>query len=215
MTKILLVDDHHVVLEGVKAALSKYDSLEVVGVATNGHEALRKVQSLRPHIVIMDIVMPRINGVEATIQIKKIDPNIKVIIFTMHSYQEFLVDLMKAGISGYVLKQSPISDLHLAIEVVKSGGTYLSEDASEFWANHGYKFEEGNESDDPFDRLSLREREVFQLLGEGLSIKEIAEMLYISPKTVETHKYHIKDKLEIPNMAEWTKEAIRRGILTL
>jgi two-component system response regulator NreC len=214
-TGVIIIDDHHVVLEGVKAALNKYDDVEVLGVGANGRDAVKMVESLRPDIVVMDIAMPHFNGIEATFQIKKINPNIKVIIFTMHSYQEFLVDLMRAGISAYVLKQNPISDLYLAIQVVKRGGTYLSEDASTFWANHAENLINGKEEQNQFDLLSLREREVFQLLAEGLSIKEAAELLTISPKTVETHKYHVMEKLQIRTMTDWTKEAIRRGIINI
>jgi two-component system response regulator NreC len=214
-TGVLIIDDHHVVLEGVQAALSRHDDVDVMGVGANGRDAVKMVQSLRPQIVIMDIAMPHFNGIEATFQIKKIDPRIKVIIFTMHSYREFLVDLMRAGISAYVLKQNPISDLYLAIQVVKRGGTYLSEDASTFWANHAENLATGNQEKNQFDLLSLREREVFQLLAEGLSVKETAELLTISPKTVETHKYHIMEKLQVRSMSDWTKEAIRRGIINL
>jgi two-component system response regulator NreC len=214
-TRVLIIDDHNVVLEGVKTALGRHNDVEVVGVGANGRDAVKMVENLNPQIVIMDIAMPHFNGIEATFQIKKMDPGIKVIIFTMHSYKEFLVDLMRAGISAYVLKQNPISDLYLAIQVVKRGGTYLSEDASEFWANHAENLVSGKEEKNQFDLLSLREREVFQLLAEGLSIKEAADMLTISPKTVETHKYHIMEKLQIRTMTDWTKEAIRRGIINL
>jgi len=161
----------------------------------------------------MDISMPHFHGIEATYQIKKLDPRTKVIIFTMYSYQEFLVDLMKAGISGYVLKNNPISDLHLAIEVVKRGGTFLSQDASNFWAKHASELTTRKKAKVRPDKLSLREREVFQLLAQGLSIREASDMLNISSKTVETHKYHIMNKLQIRTMAEWVKEAIRRGII--
>jgi DNA-binding NarL/FixJ family response regulator len=136
------------------------------------------------------------------------DPKAKVIIFTMHSYHEFLRPLIKSGISGYVLKVSPISDLYLAIQVVRRGGSYFTEDIHEFLSNFG------EEEKDPFDLLSSREREVFQLLAEGFSVRQAAQELYISPKTVETHKYHIMEKLQIGTMTEWIKEAIRRNIIT-
>jgi len=215
MTKILIVDDHPVVLEGLTTALTNYDSVEIVGAASDGRDVLQEVQSLRPEIVIMDIAMPHFNGIEATYQIKKIDPNIKVIVHTMHSYREFLVELMKAGISGYVLKQSPLSELYMAIEIVKRGGTYLAENASEFWANQGHAFTGGGQAKDPFDLLSPREREVFQMIAEGLAIKEIAKLLCVSPRTVETHKYRIIDKLRMPSITDWTKEAIRRGFMQI
>jgi two-component system response regulator NreC len=206
--RIFIVDDHHVVLEGIKAALSKHADVEVVGTAADGRRALRQIESLRPHIVIMDIAMPRFNGIEATYQIKQMDPKAKVIIFTMYSYHEFLRPLIKSGISGYVLKGSPICDLYRAIQAVKRGGSYFTEDVHDFLSNFG------EEEKDPFDLLSPREREVFQLLAEGFSVRQAAEVLYISPKTVETHKYHIMAKLQIDSMNEWIKEAIRKNVIT-
>jgi two-component system, NarL family, response regulator NreC len=213
VTRILIVDDHEVVLEGLKGALGDYEGIEVVGEASDGHEALKKVDSLRPHIVIMDISMPRFNGLEATVQIKKMHPDVKVIVFTLHSHREFLHPLIKAGISGFVLKENPISDLYLAIQAVTKGGAYYSKDVQEYLVNYFVAGEEGQSEKNPFDMLSSREREVFQLLAQGASIKEAADVLCISPKTVETHKYHIMDKLRIRSMAEWTKEAIRQGII--
>jgi DNA-binding NarL/FixJ family response regulator len=214
-TKILLVDDHQVVIEGVKTALAKHADLEIIGESNNARDALKKVESLRPDIVIIDIAMPQFNGIEATYQIKKVDPKVRVIIYTMHSYQEFLRDLIKAGISAYVLKQSPLTNLYTAIQTVKKGGTFFSEDAASFIAKHFEKMADGQQKRDPFDLLSLREREVFQLLAEGHSIKEAADILCLSPKTIETHKYHIMEKLKIGSMTEWTKEAIRRGIVQI
>jgi DNA-binding NarL/FixJ family response regulator len=207
IARIFIVDDHQAVLEGVKAALSEYVDVEVVGASTDAREALRQIESLRPHIVIMDIAMPRFNGIEATYQIKQMDPKAKVIIFTMLSYHEFLRPLVKSGISAYVMKQAPISDLYLAIQVVKRGGSYFTEDIHEFLSNFG------KEEKDAFYLLSAREREVFQLLAEGFSVKEAGQLLFISSKTVETHKYHVMEKLQIGSMTEWIKEAIRRNII--
>ena len=132
MKRILIVDDHQIVLEGLREALSERPDLEVVGEASDGLEAVKKVEMLHPDIVLMDIAMPHLNGIETTYQIKEINPDIKVIVFTLYSYREFLQPLLKAGISGFVLKQSPLSDLYIAIEVVKKGGSYFSEDV------HGY-----------------------------------------------------------------------------
>ncbi len=213
MIRIIIVDDHEVVLEGLKGALGDYEGIEVVGEASEGREALKLVESLRPDIVIMDVSMPRFNGVEATFQIKKMFPDVKVIIFTLHSHREFLHPLIKAGISGFVLKENPISDLYLAIQAVKKGGAFFSKDVQEYLANYFAGGEAGKGERDPFDLLSSREREVFQLLAEGSSVREVADLLHISPKTVETHKYHIMEKLQIRSMTEWTKEAIRRGII--
>ncbi len=214
-TRIFIVDDHQVVLEGVRAALGRHHDIEIVGEATDSRTALKQIESTRPDVVIMDISMPNINGIEATLQIKKMDPRIKVIIFTMYSYREFLWPLTKAGISSYVLKQKSISDLYTAIQAVQKGGAYFSEEIHEFMAENLDKLMLRREMRDPFDLLSAREREIFQLLAEGRTITEAADLLCISNKTVETHKAHIMAKLKIRSMAEWAKEAIRRGIITL
>jgi DNA-binding NarL/FixJ family response regulator len=210
MTKVLIVDDHP-----VEGAMSEYSDFEVVGEASDGREAIKKVESLRPDIVVMDIAMSRFNGVEATRQIKREYPHVKVIIFTLHSYREFIHPLIKAGISGFVLKQNPISELYTAIQMVRRGGAYFSEDVQQYLANYSELLGNGEVDEDPFGLLSDREKEIFQLLAEGLSTKEAAEILSISTKTVETHKYRIMEKLHINSMAEWIREAIRRGVVQI
>jgi len=124
--KVLIVDDHRVVVEGIRSALREHREFEVIGDASDGHKAVESVRSLRPDLVIMDITMPNLNGIEASKQIKEIDPGIGIIIFTMYSNKEFVVDLFKTGISAYVLKEDPVSDLILALKAVKSDGTYFS-----------------------------------------------------------------------------------------
>jgi len=218
-TKVLIVDDHRVVIEGIKSALSVSPDLEVVGEALNGHQAIKKAKSLKPDIVIMDISMPDLNGIDATLQIKKMDPRIKIIIFSMYSNREYVVDLFKAGISSYVLKKDPMSDLVNAIKAVERGGTYFSTISSEILLNYVRELDENKNNNinniNGFDSLSLREREVFQLLAEGKFIKGIAETLGISRKTVETHKYNIMEKLHVQNITELTKLAIKKGIIQL
>jgi len=215
MTKILIVDDHPVVLQGIHDVMSEYADIEVVGEAADGREAIKKIESLKPDFVIMDIVMPYLNGIEATRQIKKQYPDVKVVIFTLHSYQEFIHPLIEAGVSGFVLKENPISDLYLAIQVIQRGGAYFSEDVQQFLASYFGSTTDGKMEEDPFDLLSDREREVFQLLAEGRSVREAAELLFISSKTIEAYRYRIMEKLQINSMAEWIRVAIRRGILSL
>lgn len=216
-TKILIVDDHRVVIEGVKSALSTYQDLEVVGEALDGHQAIQKVKSLQPDIVIMDIAMPDLNGIDATLQIKKLDPEIKVIIFTMYSNREYVIDLFKAGISSYVLKKDPLSDLINAIKAVERGGTYFTTILSQILLNYMKELDEGKSyvDLDGFESLSLREREVFQVLAEGKSIKEIADILGVSRKTVETHKYNIMEKLHAQSVTDLTKLAIKKGVIQI
>ncbi|HPD61564.1 MAG TPA: response regulator transcription factor [Thermodesulfobacteriota bacterium] len=212
-TKILIVDDHRVVIEGIKSALSVSPDLEVIGEALNGHQAIKKVKSLKPDIVIMDISMPELNGIDATLQIKKLDPQIKIIIFSMYSNREYVIDLFKAGISSYVLKKDPMSELVNAIKAVERGGTYFTTISSEILLNYVKELDGDNINE--FESLSLREREVFQSLAEGKSIKAVAEILGISRKTVETHKYNIMEKLHAQNITDLTKLAIKKGILQL
>lgn len=217
-TKVLIVDDHRVVIEGIKSALSVSPDLEVIGEALNGHQAIKKAKSLKPDIIIMDISMPDLNGIDATLQIKKMDPHIKIIIFSMYSNREYVIDLFKAGISSYVLKKDPMSDLISAIKAVERGGTYFTTISSEILLNYVKELDNSNNNinnTNGFESLSLREREVFQLLSEGKSIKEIAETLGISRKTVETHKYNIMEKLHAKNITDLTKLAIKKGIIQL
>jgi len=213
--KILIVDDHYVVIEGIKSALQEHPELEVVGEAVDGLQAVESARSLGPEIVIMDISMPNLSGIEATKQIKEFDPEIRIVIYTMYSDKEFVIDLFKAGISAYVLKDDPLSDLILALEAVKGGGTYFSTMAPTVLLRHMEELEEKTTGEDSFDALSNREQEVFQLLAEGKAIKKIASELFISPKTVESHKYNIMEKLQAESIVDLTKIAIRKNLIKL
>ena len=213
--KILIVDDHRVVIEGIRSALREHPEFEVVGEAIDGLEAVENAKLLRPDIVIMDISMPNLGGIDATKQIKKFDPEIRIVIYTMYSDKEFVLDLFKAGISAYVLKDDPLSDLILALKAVKGGGTYFSTMAPTVLLRHIEEMEDQSASKNSFDTLSQREREVFQLLAEGKGIKEIANELFISPKTVESHKYHIMEKLQAASIVDLTKLAIRKNLIKL
>ncbi len=212
-TKILIVDDHRVVIEGIKSALQEHPEFEVVGEAVDGLQAVESARSLGPEIVIMDISMPNLSGIEATKQIKEFDPEIRIVIYTMYSDKEFVIDLFKAGISAYVLKDDPLSDLILALKAVKGGGTYFSTMSPTILLRHMKELEEKTESTDPYDTLSQREQEVFQLLAEGKRIKEIADELFISPKTVESHKYNIMEKLQATSVVDLTKIAVRKKLI--
>ena len=212
-TKILIADDHRVVIEGIKSALQKHPEFDVVGEAIDGLQAVESARSLGPDIVIMDISMPNLSGVEATRQIKELDPEIGIVIYSMYSDKGFVIDLFKAGISAYVLKDDPLSDLILALKAVKGGGTYFSTMAPTVLARHMEEMEEKTTIKNSVDTLSQREREVFQLLAEGKSIKQIAGDLFISPKTVESHKYNIMEKLQAASVVDLTKMAIRKNLI--
>ena len=198
-TKILIVDDHRVVIQGIKSALQEHPEFDVVGDAADGLQAVELAMSLEPDIVIMDISMPNLNGIEATRQIKGLNPGIQIVIYTMYSDKEFVIDLFKAGISAYVLKDDPLSDLILALKAVKGGGTYFSTMAPTILTRHMEEMEEKAMSKDSFDTLSQREREVFPLLAEGKSIKEIANQLFISPKTLQNLTSLIFSEFPIKN----------------
>jgi len=212
-TNILIADDHRVVIEGIKSALQEHPEFEVVGEAVDGLEAVEFAKSLKPNIVIMDISMPNLSGIEATRQIKALNPGNQIVIYTMHSDKEFVIDLFKAGISAYVLKEDPLSDLILALKAVEGGGTYFSTMAPTILARHMEEMEEKSTNKNSFDTLSQREMEVFQLLAEGKRIKEIANQLFISPKTVESHKYNIMEKLQAASVIDLTKIAIRKNLI--
>ena len=212
-TRILIVDDHQVVIGGIKSTLSEFPELEVVAEALNGREAVRMVKSLKPDIVIMDISMPDLNGIDATLQIKKSHPKVRIIIFTMYSDREYVMDLLKAGISGYVLKEDPLSDLIQAIQAVKGGGTYFSSMVPGVLLNHLRSADAAENANDGFKDLSLRERELLQLLAEGNSVKDISLKLDLSHKTVESHKYNMMEKLGVRTVADLTKIAIKKKII--
>jgi RNA polymerase sigma factor (sigma-70 family) len=209
-TRVLIADDHHVIIEGIKSALHDHPEFVVVGEAHDGREAAELIKSLKPEIVIMDISMPGLNGVDATLEIKKTLPEVQIIIFTMYCNGRVGL-LFRAGVSGYVTKDEPISNLLLALESVRAGGTYFSKACQAVIQNQMKKPRE--EEKDLFDKLSIREREVFLLLADGLPVKHIAQKLNISPKTVETHKYNLMEKLKVSSIAELTKIAARKGLI--
>jgi len=211
--KILIADDHRVVIEGIKSALREYPEFDIVGEAVDGLQAVEKAKSLHPDIVIMDISMPNLNGIEATRQINQLSPETRIVIYTMYSDKELVIDLFKAGISAYVLKDDPLSDLILALKAVQGGGTYFSTMAPTILVRHMEELEEERTEGDSFDALSQREKEVFLLLAEGKSIKKIAGELFISPKTVESHKYNIMEKLQATSAVDLTKIAIRKNLM--
>jgi RNA polymerase sigma factor (sigma-70 family) len=219
-TRILIADDHWVVVEGISAALQKHDEFEVVGTASDGLEAIKRVRSLKPDIVIMDISMPNLNGVEAACEIMKFNQEVRIVIFTMYMDKEYVLSLFRAGISGYVLKEETISDLILALKTMIWGGTYYSKSVQKIIQGHVEDLEKqgevtAREVGNGLVHLSAREKEVFPLLADGLSAREISERLGISPKTVESHKYNIMEKLKVTSVTELTKIALRKNLIKL
>jgi DNA-binding NarL/FixJ family response regulator len=219
-TRLLIADDHWVVVEGVKAALEEHREFEVVGTVCTGAEAVEAVQSLKPDIVILDISMPSLNGLEAAREIKKCNHEVKIIIFSMYSDKEYVLALFDTGISGYVLKDGSLSDLVLAAKSVRIGGTYLSPVVQQVIQSRLKSLEQQDKEpptklEEGMACLSAREKEVFPLLADGFSAKEIASRLGISPKTAESHKYNIMDKLNVTSVAQLTKIALSRNLIKL
>lgn len=208
-TSVLVVDDHAVVVEGVKSAVQGMKGFRLVGEASNGAEAMELVAELRPDIVIMDISLGDGNGVDFSKRIKTDYPETKIIVYSMFSDKEYVIELFKAQISGYVLKQDSFDEFLMALQVVKAGGTYFNHVAPQFIADHL----SGSHASG-LEALSRREFEIFRLLADGKTVKEAGMILNISPKTVETHKYHIMAKLDVDSVTSLTKLAIRERIIS-
>jgi len=214
-TRVLLVEDHTIVRKGLRSLLDKETGIKVVEEAEDGREAILKAEELYPDVVVMDIAMPGLNGLEATRQIKKRFPDIKIIILTMHANEEYILQSLKAGASGYLVKKAAPVELISAINAVHKGNSFLSPSISRTVIDEYIRrSKEISEGEEGFEQLTVREREVLQLIAEGRKTREIAELLYISIKTVETHRAHIMNKLDIHSTAELTRYAIRKGIIS-
>jgi len=211
---VLLAEDHTIVRKGLCSLLDGEMSIEVVGEAEDGREAIRKAEELHPDVVVMDIAMPGLNGLEATRQIKKRFPGMKIIILTVHNNEEYVLETLRAGASGYLVKKAAPTDLISAIQAAYRGESFLSPSISRTVIDEYLgKTEKVSERDEIYGKLTDREREVLQLIAEGHTNRKIAELLHISIKTVETHRAHIKDKLDVSSTAELIKHAIRKGFL--
>lgn len=213
--RVIIADDHKIVRDGLRSMLSRYPEIDVVAEAENGRETVDMVKKHSPEVVIMDIAMPDLNGIEATRQISFEHPEVKVIALSMHSDRRFVSEIFKAGASAYLLKDCAFEELITAIRSVNSNMTYLSPSISgivvdDFIRHPGEKGEPS-----VFSVLSNREREVLQLLSEGRNTKEIAAYLSVSIKTIEAHRNKIMTKLGIHSIAELTKYAIREGLTSL
>ena len=212
---VFLADDHTIVRQGLAKLLEGEPDLRVIGEAENGREAVAKVEKLKPDIVLMDIAMPMLNGIEATRQIRKICPQTKVIILSMHSHARYISELFSLGASGYLLKSSTGSDIIDAIHAACKGSTYLSPSISGKVIEDYLSLKKNSDQDDHYSRLSNREREVFQMIAEGRSTREISDILCVSPSTVKTHRSNIMEKLEMDNLSQLIQFAIHIGIVEL
>jgi len=213
--RILVADNHGILRQGIQALIEKHSDMEVVGQADNGLTAVEMTRKLRPEVVLMDVTMPVLNGIEATRQIKNELPEVKVLALSVHAKREFVLDMVKAGVSGYMLKECVLDDLIQAINTVVAGQSYLSPQIARIVL-------EGITKDSIFavgDRLSKtltpRERQVLLLLVEGMSAKQVASQLGLSAKTIESNRRQIMEKADVDNLADLTKYAIRQGLTTV
>jgi two-component system response regulator NreC len=213
-TRILLADDHGITRQGLRSLLEKESDIEVVGEAENGREAIDLVRKIAPGMVIMDITMPNLNGIDATKYIIRDFPQVKVIALSIHSNRAFVVDMLKAGASGYVLKECTFDELVEAIRTVTDGGVYLSPKVAGVVVSD-YVQRVAKTTESPLETLTEREREVLQLISEGKNTKQIALQLHVSPKTIEADRRKIMEKLDAYTIAELVKIAILGGLASL
>ncbi len=211
--KVLIVDDHAILREGIRALLSLYPDVEVVGEASDGHEAIAKTRQFSPDIVLMDVAMPGLGGLEATIEIRKQNPNSRVVILTQHDDTEYIFPILQAGAAGYVLKKAVGTELVAAIRAVHAGGSFLYPSVATA-VIEGF-VHKGKDAEPSYDRLSDREKQVLRLIAEGHSNREIADMLSVSVKTVIAHRANLMEKLDIHNRTELVKYAIRKGLIAV
>jgi DNA-binding NarL/FixJ family response regulator len=211
--RILLADDHGIIRQGLCSLLEKQPDMEVVGEAEDGQKALELVRQLAPDVVIMDITMPNLNGVGATSQITKEFPGVKVLALSIHSNKRFVADMLKAGASGYILKECLFDELIEAIRTIISGNIYFSPRITDVVVDD--YVDHLSEAMEPTKPLTDRERQVLQCIAEGRSVKDIAIQMHLSIKTVEFNRRQIMKKLKIHSVAELTKYAIREGLTSL
>ncbi|MFC1932414.1 response regulator [Chloroflexota bacterium] len=212
--KVLVVDDHTVVRDGICALLTLTGDIEVVGEAANGSEALKLVTELEPNVVLMDIAMPIMGGLEATRRICKEFPETRVLVLTQYDDKEYVFPVIKAGASGFISKVAVSSELASGIRAVYHGDSYLSPSVARLLVED-YQRGGGRVNHDPYEQLTDRERDVLKLVAEGYTTQQIADMLVVSPKTVEGHRTNLMAKLDIHNRTELVKYALRKGIITI
>jgi two-component system response regulator NreC len=212
-TRVLIADDHDIVRAGIRHILSQQPDIEVVGEASDGRGVVQLAERLAPNVVIMDIAMPNLNGIEASSHLLRRDPKLGVIILSMHEEEDYLMRALAVGVRGYLLKESAQTDLVPAVRAVANGKTYFSPPVEQMLADDfGQQLKQRGLSDS-YELLTEREREILQLIAEGKSNKEAAAVLGLSPYTVETHRTHIMQKLDLHNTAEIVLYAVRKKII--
>lgn len=210
---VVIADDHAIIRDGLKALLDSQPDIQVVGTAANGRECVQRVRSLKPHIVVMDISMPELNGIDATAQIKEEFPDIQIIMLSMHSTQDHVFRALKAGAKGYILKESAGAVLIKAIKTVNTGDRYLCKKIADSLVDDYLILRETDAYTSPLDSLSPRESEILQLVVEGNTSSEIGTKLHLSPKTIETYRSRLMQKLEIKDIPSLVRFAVQNGLI--
>jgi RNA polymerase sigma factor (sigma-70 family) len=214
--RVLLVEDHAIVRQGIRALLDEEPDIAIVGEAADGNQALALAQSLRPEIVLMDLNLPGLSGIEATRQVLQLLPDVRVLVLSMYDSEEYVFRALRAGASGYVLKQSTSTELVMALRAVAAGSTFLSPGISQILISDFMRRADAQTTtDDALSILTPREREVLELIARGLTNRQIAERLHISIKTVETHRGNMMQKLDAHDRAELIKFAIDSGVISI
>ncbi len=213
--KIVIADDHTIVRQGLRKLLEEEDYIQIIGEAVNGREAVQKAEKLKPDVIIMDIAMPILNGIEASRQIKYHNLKTKIVILSMHSHSRYIRELLSVGVSGYVLKDAASSDIIKAIMAAIKGDIYLSPSISSQVIEDYVEMNKKTSQEELYDALTNREREVFQMMVEGYSTKKIAQTLYLSPSTIKSHRSNIMEKLNMDNISKLIQYAIHLGIIDI
>ena len=213
--KIVMADDHTIVRQGLRKLLEEEKYIKIIGEAVNGREAVQKVEKLKPDVIIMDIAMPILNGIEASRQIKQHNLTTKIVILSMHDHSRYIRELLSIGVSGYVLKDAASGDIIKAVLAAVKGNIYLSPSISSQVIEDYVEMNKKTSQEELYDTLTNREREVFQMMVEGYSTKKIAQTLCLSPSTIKSHRSNIMEKLKMDNISKLIQYAIHLGIIDI